>query len=200
LKEERRVRLVQIGNRFRQTDRFLSQSRVATSNLIMAQKRIGVGIDLSAGSDYAIHWALANLAGNGDMVILLYVNSDVDYGEAQLWMKGGAPLVPLEDIGSSAVSTKYGIHFKAEIIEEVRLIAIQKDLTVVLKVYWGDARQKLCDAETDLQLHSLVVGSRGMGRLKRAILGSVSEHVVLNLACPVTVVKTPKQCLEMGSS
>lgn len=169
----------------------------AASNLIMAQKHVGVGIDLSRGSEYALHWALANLAGHGDMVFLIFVNSDAEYGEAQLWLEGGAPLVPLEEIGSSAMMIKYGIRFTAEIIEEVKLVASQKDLTVVLKVYWGDARQKLCDAEADLQLQSLVVGSRGMGRLKRAIIGSVSEYVVCNVACPVTVVKTPKQCLEL---
>lgn len=163
----------------------------------MAKRHVGVGIDLSTGSEYALHWALANLARDGDMVFLIYVNGDVEYGEAQIWMEGGAPLVPLEDIGSSAILTKYGVSLTAEIVEEVRLAAIHKDLTVGLKVYWGDAREKLCDAEADLQLHSLVVGSRGMGPLQRAILGSVSEYVVCNAACAVTVVKTPKQCLEL---
>jgi len=168
--------------------RSISLSRAA-SNLIMAKKRVGVGIDLSKCSEHALHWALANLARHGDTVFLIYVNGDAEYGEAQLWKEGGAPLVPLDEIGSSNMMIKYGIRFSAEIIEEVRLVAIQKDLTVILKVYWGDARQKLCDAEADLQLQSLVVGSRGMGSLKRAIIGSVSGYVVCNVACPVTVVK-----------
>ena len=35
----------------------------------------------------------------------------------------------------------------------------------------------------------IVVGSRGTGRLKRALLGSVSEHLVRNAPCPVLVVR-----------
>lgn len=174
-----------------QSFRSISLSLMASS-LIMEKRHVGVAIDFSKGSEYALQWALANLTRHGDMVFLIFVNSDVEYGEAQLWMKGGAPLVPLEEIGRSGIMVKYGVRFTAEIIEEVRLVAAQKDLTVHLKVYWGDAREKLCDAEADLQLNSLVVGSRGMGPLKRAIIGSVSEHVVFHVACPVTVVKTPR--------
>jgi nucleotide-binding universal stress UspA family protein len=35
----------------------------------------------------------------------------------------------------------------------------------------------------------LVVGSRGRGGLKRALLGSVSDHLVRRAPCPVLVVR-----------
>ena len=56
--------------------------------------------------------------------------------------------------------------------------------TVVLT---GAAGPALCDLAGSLPAAVVVVGTRGMGGLRRAVLGSVSDHVVRNAPCPVLV-------------
>jgi hypothetical protein len=38
---------------------------------------------------------------------------------------------------------------------------------VVAKVYWGDAKEKICDAVIEIPLDALIMGSRGFGTFKR---------------------------------
>jgi nucleotide-binding universal stress UspA family protein len=54
----------------------------------------------------------------------------------------------------------------------------------------GDPGVVLCDRAGELGADVVVVGSRGRGALKRALLGSVSTYVVHNAPCPVLVVRT----------
>ena len=45
----------------------------------------------------------------------------------------------------------------------------------------NDAREEICNQATELGAHILVVGSKGKGRMERALLGSVSTYVILKL-------------------
>lgn len=40
---------------------------------------------------------------------------------------------------------------------------------VLVKIYWGDAREKICEAIDNIPLNCLVIGNRGLGALKRLI-------------------------------
>ena len=56
------------------------------------------------------------------------------------------------------------------------------------KVLSGHAGQMICNLAAELDASSIVIGSRGRGGIKRAVLGSVSDHVVRHAPCPVVVV------------
>ena len=56
-----------------------------------------------------------------------------------------------------------------------------------LEVLEGDAGPALCDLADRLSARALVVGTRGHGGLRRAVLGSVSDYLVRNAPCPVIV-------------
>ncbi len=53
----------------------------------------------------------------------------------------------------------------------------------------GDAGPMLVWVAEQEGFDAIVVGSHGKGRLKRLVLGSVSEHVVHHAPCPVLVVR-----------
>ena len=43
----------------------------------------------------------------------------------------------------------------------------------------------LCELAESVDASAIVIGTRGRGGLRRAVLGSVSDHVVRNAPCPV---------------
>jgi nucleotide-binding universal stress UspA family protein len=55
------------------------------------------------------------------------------------------------------------------------------------RVINGDPGPALCRLAAEVGASALIVGSRGRGGLKRALLGSVSDHVVRNAPCSVIV-------------
>ena len=51
----------------------------------------------------------------------------------------------------------------------------------------GDPASALCQLAAELPATVMVAGSRGRGGLKRALLGSVSDHLVRHAPCPIVI-------------
>ena len=49
----------------------------------------------------------------------------------------------------------------------------------------------MLEACSNMKLDIMIVGNRGLGTLKRAMLGSVSSYLVQNSTCPIIVVRQP---------
>ncbi len=58
----------------------------------------------------------------------------------------------------------------------------------VTRIIEGNAGPALCELAAEVGADVIVIGTRGRGGIKRALLGSVSDHVVRNAPCPVLVV------------
>jgi nucleotide-binding universal stress UspA family protein len=54
----------------------------------------------------------------------------------------------------------------------------------------GDPDKEIVKLSEELGAGAIVIGSRGLGALKRSLMGSVSESVVRHAHCPVFVVRT----------
>jgi nucleotide-binding universal stress UspA family protein len=53
----------------------------------------------------------------------------------------------------------------------------------------GRADEEIVDLAHDMGAGFIVMGSRGHGRMRRALMGSVSDSVVRHAHCPVTIVR-----------
>lgn len=71
------------------------------------------------------------------------------------------------------------------VAEGVRRLAVADAEHQVLV---GDAATAICDYASERSAAAIIVGSHGRGGFKRAVLGSVSDHVVRHAPCPVIVV------------
>ena len=57
----------------------------------------------------------------------------------------------------------------------------------------GSPAAEVVDLAEELGVGLVVVGSRGLGGIRRALIGSVSDSVVRHAHCPVLVVRKEKQ-------
>jgi len=60
---------------------------------------------------------------------------------------------------------------------------------VEVRVLGGEPASAICELAAEVGAHAIVIGTRGRGGLTRALLGSVSDHVVRNAPCTVVVTR-----------
>ncbi len=62
-------------------------------------------------------------------------------------------------------------------------------VSVAFLIWEGDPGESIIEAATAERVDMIIVGSHGRGGVGRALIGSVSDHVVRHAPCPVLVVR-----------
>jgi nucleotide-binding universal stress UspA family protein len=78
---------------------------------------------------------------------------------------------------------------QSQLDEEVRSVEEAGGTVKEAYLRLGKADEEVVELAERMGIGLIVMGSRGRGRIRRALLGSVSESVVRHAHCPVTIVR-----------
>nr|XP_043634406.1 universal stress protein YxiE [Erigeron canadensis] len=162
--------------------------------------KIMVAIDESDGSLYALQWAL-------DHLFLHQTTSTPPPEEAEPSMITVVHVQPPFQMPYTAVPVgpvlfatpavmdsvkKAQEESAAEVMSRATKICEQQRIKAETMVIRGNPKEIIVEAAEQMNVDLLVVGSRGLGQIKRAFLGSVSDYCVHHAKCPVLIVRPPK--------
>jgi nucleotide-binding universal stress UspA family protein len=147
-----------------------------------SRPRVVVGVDGSPGAREALALALVGAARRGAALDVV-----ATYPVTLVWT-GGVP-VDIPDTGAVRADTERRVR---ELVDEVQreesLAGIPGIAAVAVRALTVEGRPVPVLLEAAESADLLVVGSRGRGAIRSALLGSVALHCVTHASCPVVVV------------
>ena len=141
--------------------------------------KVLVAVDGSAAAMEAVREAL-RLVGAGLRASLVLVNVQEPATLYELLLAHDPEVI--EQIAAEA-----GL----ELLEPARALVRAAGVEHEIEVARGDPAHTLIDIVENFGCDLVVMGARGMGRLRSAMLGSVSHEVLHAAPVPVMVVRTP---------
>ncbi|KAJ3293773.1 hypothetical protein HK104_004208 [Borealophlyctis nickersoniae] len=134
-------------------------------------------------SDVAFHWALDNfLDPHRDLAVLVNVRA--------------APVVPgpfgtaYMDFSDYIVQLEEKFRIEAHrLLQRYAALVKKRGVAVKAIAMRGDPRDELTRKVNELNADALVIGCRGLGAIRRALMGSVSDYLIHHVKCPVVIIK-----------
>ncbi|XP_043818011.1 universal stress protein Sll1388-like [Manihot esculenta] len=150
-------------------------------------RKVVVAVDESNESMHALSRCLANLVSPTSKLVLLYV-------------KPPPPIYSAFDVAgfhfyNSVISSmeKYSKDLVNSVMERAKVVYKNFNVKVERAVGSGEAKDVICNTVEKLGADILVMGSHCCGFLKRALIGSVSDHCAQHVKCLVVIVKNPEE-------
>uniref|UniRef100_A0A0E0GTT4 UspA domain-containing protein n=1 Tax=Oryza nivara TaxID=4536 RepID=A0A0E0GTT4_ORYNI len=170
--------------------------------------KVVVAVDASEESLNALSWALDNVIGRragAVSVVVVHAQHGPDHFVYPVAAHGIGIHFAFHETDTActcACVTEAAIAYApASAIESMRkaqeeisrkVVSRALDVSATGAIVEGDAKEAICQAVEEMHADMLVLGSRGLGKIKRAFLGSVSDYLVHHACCPVLVVKPTK--------
>lgn len=139
------------------------------------------------GSDDAITAAQRGLTvvGAPDLISLLCVTDEPLAASAGLESGFAGGITSPQELDQAWKASQES----ADHALDLTAAALDTTVTIERLIEDGPPGVAICDVANERRVDVIVIGSRGRGAIKRALLGSVSTHVVHNAPCPVLVVR-----------
>ncbi|CAF2127230.1 hypothetical protein BRARA_C03391 [Brassica rapa] len=178
------------------------QPETEPPRVMTTTKRMMVAIDESDSSFYALQWVIDHFSSllmtteaagaEGDLLTVVHVQSPFYHFAAFPAGPGGATAVYASTAMIESVK-KAQQETSAALLSRVLQMCRAKQIRAETLVLEGDAKDMICQAVEQMHVDLLVVGSRGLGKIKRAFLGSVSDYCAHHAKCPILIVRPPKE-------
>ncbi|CAN8326102.1 unnamed protein product [Cochlearia groenlandica] len=177
-------------------------SSAAATPTAGSRRKIGVAVDLSGESAFAVRWAVDHYIRPGDAIVLLHVSPTsvlfgADWGPPPSSSSSDAVVAVVDPDQQSKPSQEDFDAFTSSKIAD--LAKPLKEAGFPYKIHIvkdHDMRERLCLETERLSLSAVIMGSRGFGAEKKGSdgkLGSVSDYCVHHCDCPVVVVRYPDE-------
>eukprot|EP00164_Ancoracysta_twista_P004851 GFYU01006590.1.p1 GENE.GFYU01006590.1~~GFYU01006590.1.p1 ORF type:complete len:187 (-),score=45.29 GFYU01006590.1:138-698(-) len=150
------------------------------------RRTVIVAMDESENSVNAFEWCMENLHAKEDRLVVLYSEPSAPQESPMLLAEpnAGVQVAAMHEHAKKEIQKRTQAN-----VAKFRKLAEDFDVNIEVMVAAGDPRDKIVEAAEKLSAQVVVVGCRGAGMLRRALLGSVSSHCVHNLRCTVIVVR-----------
>ncbi len=155
--------------------------------------KILLASDGSETGTYAMEVAVEFCEQTGSELHLVYVGEDaysatLVYPEAAdpEWVEREGPVLTGQLQQQFEQMSRRVLDTQAEKVREAGGTIAQAHLRM------GEAATEIVDLAEELGAGLVVLGSRGLGGIRRALMGSVSDSVVRHAHCPVLVVRKNK--------
>lgn len=147
--------------------------------------KVVIAYDGSANSENALDWYVKNVHKPGNSVTLIHVPELNDMLHSTKWANS-VYVFDREVLEAMLKDEQQRIQKDLEkFADKLKSYGLGGKVKSVAAAKPGEGIIKECGSDVGL----VVVGSRGLGAVRRTILGSVSDYVVHHSKCPVIVVK-----------
>ncbi|KAF2556871.1 hypothetical protein F2Q68_00017911 [Brassica cretica] len=177
------------------------ETKEAEAPGVTTTKRIMVAIDESDSSFYALQWVIDHFStllmttegaeAEGGLLTVVHVQRTFHHFAPFPAGPGATAVYPpslmIESVKKTQQETSAALLLRA--LQMCRAKQIRSETLV----FEGEAKEIICQAVEQMHVDLLVVGSRGLGKIRRAFIGSVSDYCAHHANCPILIVKPPKE-------